>query len=134
MTALTSYDRYPPRYTEASLVKKLEELGIGRPSTYAPTIQTIQDRGYVEIESKKLIPTDIAFVVTDYLDKEFADFMQYSFTATVESQFDEIAEGHLAWKKMLSDFYAPFHASIENALGSDGRFAGERILGKDPGT
>lgn len=74
----------PPRYTEASLVKKLESEGIGRPSTYAATIQTIQDRGYVVIEQKKLIPTDIAFVVTDYLEQEFTNFMQYSFTAEVE--------------------------------------------------
>ena len=74
----------PARYTEASLVKKLESEGIGRPSTYAPTIQTIQDRGYVVIESKKLVPLDIAFVVTDYLDQEFSHMMQYSFTAEVE--------------------------------------------------
>ena len=81
----------PPRYTEASLVKKLESEGIGRPSTYAATIQTIQDRGYVVIESKKLLPTDIAFVVTDYLEKEFTNFMQYDFTARVEEEFDEIS-------------------------------------------
>lgn len=124
----------PPRYTEAALVKKLESEGIGRPSTYAPTIQTIQDRGYVVIETKKLIPTDIAFVVTDYLEQEFEWFMKYSFTAEVEWQFDQIAEGKLDWTKMLGDFYTPFHASIENALGTEGRFAGERILGKDEGT
>ncbi len=124
----------PPRYTEAALVKKLESEGIGRPSTYAPTIQTIQDRGYVVIESKKLLPSDIAFVVVDYLEQEFSTFMQYSFTAEVESQFDQIAEGKLDWTKMLGDFYAPFHASIESALGTEGRFAGERILGKDDAT
>ncbi len=124
----------PPRYTEASLVKKLESEGIGRPSTYAPTIQTIQDRGYVIIESKKLVPTDIAFVVVDYLEQEFSGFMQYSFTAEVEGQFDQIADGKLEWTQMLSDFYTPFHASIEEALGSDGRFSGERILGVDPAT
>ena len=124
----------PARYTEASLVKKLESEGIGRPSTYAPTIQTIQDRGYVVIESKKLVPTDIAFVVVDYLEQEFEGFMQYSFTAEVEWQFDQIAEGKLEWTKMLGDFYTPFHASIEEALGTDGRFSGERILGKDPAT
>lgn len=124
----------PPRYTEASLVKKLESEWIGRPSTYAPTIQTIQDRGYVVIESKKLLPTDIAFVVVDYLEQEFEGFMQYSFTAEVERQFDQIAEGKLEWTKMLWDFYTPFHASIEEALGTDGRFSGERILGKDPAT
>ena len=106
----------PPRYTEASLVKKLESEGIGRPSTYAPTIQTIQDRGYVIVESKKLVPTDIAFVVTDYLEKEFPNFMQYSFTAEVEGQFDKIAHGDLPWQQMLQEFYTPFHESIENAL------------------
>jgi len=109
----------PPRYTEASLVKKLESEGIGRPSTYAATIQTIQDRGYVVIESKKLLPTDIAFIVTDYLEQEFSNFMQYTFTAEVESQFDQIAEGKLEWKKMLADFYNPFHESIEEALGTE---------------
>lgn len=124
----------PPRYTEAALVKKLESEGIGRPSTYAPTIQTIQDRGYVVIEAKKLMPTDIAFVVVDYLEQEFEGFMQYSFTAEVESQFDQIADGKLEWTKMLEDFYAPFHASIEEALGAEGRFSGERILGTDPAT
>lgn len=124
----------PPRYTEAALVKKLESEGIGRPSTYAATIQTIQDRGYVVIEAKKLLPTDIAFIVTDYLEQEFTEFMQYSFTADVESQFDEIASGNLEWKKMLSDFYTPFHASINEALGAEGRFAGERILWKDEKT
>lgn len=124
----------PPRYTEASLVKKLESEGIGRPSTYAPTIQTIQDRGYVVIEAKKLLPTDIAFVVVDYLEKEFSNFMQYSFTAEVEAQFDRIADGELDWKKMLSDFYTPFHASIDEALGTEGRFASERILGTDEKT
>jgi DNA topoisomerase-1 len=124
----------PPRYTEAALVKKLESEGIGRPSTYAPTIQTIQDRGYVIIEAKKLAPTDIAFVVVDYLEQEFEGFMQYSFTAEVESQFDQIADGKLEWTQMLGDFYEPFHASIEEALGAEGRFSGERILGTDPAT
>lgn len=124
----------PPRYTEAALVKKLESEGIGRPSTYAATIQTIQDRGYVVIDAKKLLPTDIAFIVTDYLEQEFSQFMDYGFTAEVEAEFDEIASGNLDWKKMLSDFYTPFHASIEEALGAEGRFAGERILGKDEKT
>lgn len=124
----------PPRYSEAALVKKLESEGIGRPATYAATIQTIQDRGYVVIESKKLLPTDIAFIVTDYLEQEFSQFMDYGFTAEVEAEFDEIASGNLDWKKMLWDFYMPFHASIEEALGTEGRFAGERILGKDEKT
>jgi DNA topoisomerase-1 len=83
------------------------------------------------IEAKKLLPTDIAFVVVDYLEQEFGSFMQYSFTAEVETQFDRIADGELDWKKMLGDFYTPFHASIESALGTEGRFASERILGKD---
>lgn len=130
-SGLQKFSLPPPRYSEAALVKKLESEGIGRPSTYAPTIQTIQDRGYVVIESKKLLPTDIAFVVTDYLEQEFGTFMQYSFTAEVEWQFDKIAEGELNWKKMLGDFYNPFHSSIEGALGAEGRFASERILGKD---
>jgi DNA topoisomerase-1 len=124
----------PPRYSEAALVKKLESEWIGRPSTYAPTIQTIQDRWYVVIEAKKLIPTDIAFVVIDYLDQEFGTFMQYSFTATVENQFDQIAEWKIKWQTMLADFYTPFHTLIEAALWTDGRFAWERILGKDPAT
>lgn len=124
----------PARYTEASLVKKLESEGIGRPSTYAPTIQTIQDRGYVTIESKKLVPLDIAFVVTDYLEAEFSQMMQYSFTAEVEGQFDEIANGNLAWQKMLSDFYEPFHDAVNEALGTEGKFSGERILGTDEAT
>ncbi len=124
----------PPRYSEAALVKKLESEGIGRPSTYAATIQTIQDRGYVVVEAKKLLPTDIAFIVTDYLEQEFTEFMQYSFTADVESQFDQIAAWKLEWKKMLWDFYTPFHTSIDEALGAEGRFAGERILGKDEKT
>lgn len=134
IAGLQKFSLPPARYTEASLVKKLESEGIGRPSTYAPTIQTIQDRGYVVIEQKKLVPTDIAFVVTDFLEQEFSSFMDYGFTAKVEGEFDTIAEGKLDWKKMLGDFYAPFHASIENALGSEGRFAGEKILGKDPAT
>ncbi len=134
LSGLQKFSLPPPRYSEAALVKKLESEGIGRPSTYAPTIQTIQDRGYVLIEAKKLLPTDIAFVVVDYLEQEFGNFMQYSFTAEVESQFDKIAEGELNWKKMLGDFYTPFHASIEVALGAEGRFASERILWKDEKT
>lgn len=128
---LQKFSLPPARYTEASLVKKLESEGIGRPSTYAPTIQTIQDRGYVVIESKKLIPTDIAFVVTDFLEQEFPTFMDYNFTAKVEGEFDKIAEGELEWKKMLGAFYHPFHESINTALWSEWRFSGERILGKE---
>ena len=133
-SGLQKFSLPPPRYSEAALVKKLESEGIGRPSTYAPTIQTIQDRGYVVIEAKKLLPTDIAFVVVDYLEREFSTFMQYSFTADVEGQFDQIADGKLDWKQMLGNFYTPFHTSIETALSTEGRFASERILGKDPAT
>ena len=75
------------------------------------------------LESKKLVPTDIAFVVTDYLEKEFTNFMQYDFTARVEEEFDEISRGELDWQKMLEEFYTPFHANIEAALGTEGRFA-----------
>jgi DNA topoisomerase-1 len=114
------------------LVKKLESEGIGRPSTYAPTIQTIMDRGYVEKEEKKLKPTDIAFVVTDYLEQQFETFMQYDFTASVEEEFDAIALGKLEWKTMLEKFYEPFHAKIMSVLDSKERFSGERVLGKDP--
>lgn len=131
---LQKFSLPPSRYTEAALVKKLESEGIGRPSTYAPTIQTIQDRGYVVIESKKLLPTDIAFVVTDFLEQEFGSFMDYGFTAQVEGQFDMIAEGNLEWKKMLAEFYTPFHERIESSMGTEGKFSGERILGKDPKT
>lgn len=128
ITASQKFSLPPARYTEASLVKKLEQEGIGRPSTYAPTIQTIQDRGYVTLESKKLLPTDVAFVVTDFLESEFSEFMKYSFTAEIENKFDKIAAGDLAWQKMLSDFYNPFHQLVEEAAGMEGKFSGERIL------
>ncbi len=115
-------------------MKKLESEGIGRPSTYAPTIQTIIDRGYAEKEEKKLKPTDIAFVVTDYLDQNLETFMQYDFTASVETEFDEIATGNMKWQSMLGSFYTPFHEKILTLLDSNERFSGERILGKDPKT
>lgn len=124
----------PPRYTEASLVKKLENEWIGRPSTYAPTIATIQERWYVVIEAKKLVPTDIAFIVTDYLEQEFAQMMQYSFTAEVEGQFDQIAEWSLAWQEMLGNFYSPFHEAVNSAIWTEGKFSGERILWQDKDT
>lgn len=153
-----------PRYTEASLVKRLEELGIGRPSTYAPIITTIIKRGYVlkedrtgtereyvslvlkddkisrnvkkentGYEKNKLFCTDIAMVVTDYLSEHFNDIMDYNFTATVEKDFDEIAEGNLEWAKMLKDFYDPFHDTIQKSIEGK-RSVGERILGEDPQT
>jgi DNA topoisomerase-1 len=143
----------------------LEELGIGRPSTYAPTITTIQNRNYVvkeerlgferefavislknkEIEQSvqtettgaeknKLSPTDIGLVVNDFLVDNFDQIMDYNFTASVEAEFDAIAEGKKVWNKMLDQFYKPFHASVENALQNSERSKGERILGIDPAT
>jgi len=155
----------PPRYTEASLVKKLEEQGIGRPSTYAPTISTIQNRGYVVKEDRqgsprnyvqfvlsegkitesvktemngyeksKLFPTDIGMVVNDFLMRYFHQIMDYGFTAQVEKDFDEIAEGHCVWNDVIGGFYKPFHNKIEVALTDAERAKGERILGTDPKT
>ncbi|MBI2271708.1 MAG: type I DNA topoisomerase [Bacteroidetes bacterium] len=164
ITATERFSHHPPRYTEASLVKKLEELGIGRPSTYAPTISTVQKRGYVvkedrvgtsrnynvltlkgtelkqEVQSEntgaeksKLFPSDIGMVVTDFLIANFKEILDYNFTAHVEEEFDEIAEGKLTWTKMLDQFYKPFHKTVEAAEGSE-RASGEKILGKDPKT
>jgi len=157
------FSRPPARYVEASLVKKLEELGIGRPSTYAPTISTVQKRGYVEKkikdgkerhylsmllkdkeietltkseitgrEKNKLSPTDIGVVVTEFLQKNFEDIMDYQFTAIIENQFDEIAKGGLEWKKMLDSFYNPFHSGVENTIENSERATGERHLGNHP--
>ncbi len=161
--ATERFSNPPPRYTEASLVKKLEELGIGRPSTYAPTISTIQQRGYVVKESRegrerkfnflklkdneiksekkteitgteknKLFPTDIGTVVTDFLVKNFDDVLDYSFTARVEKEFDEIAEGQKKWQEMINEFYHPFHKDVINTSETAERASGERILGVDP--
>ena len=157
------FSRPPARYAEASLVKKMEELGIGRPSTYAATITTIQKRGYVEkenrdgfervsqvielkdgilsksentsitgAENKKLFPTDVGIVVTDFLVEHFSDVMEYSFTASVENEFDEIAEGKKVWNEMIASFYGEFHAKIEDVIGNVGKASGERELGNDP--
>jgi DNA topoisomerase-1 len=143
MKAAERYSRPSPRYTEASLVKKLEELGIGRPSTYAPTISTVQKRGYVEKENRdgkerklkeiilannkietiitseitgaeksKLFPTDLAMIVNDFLVQYFPTITDYSFTANVEKEFDEIAEGKKKWEKMLDEFYGTFHETV----------------------
>lgn len=163
MDATQRFSRPPARYTEASLVKKLEELGIGRPSTYAPTISTVQRRGYVVKEDRdgrvrnyqaytlrnnnithvtksentgaeksKLFPSDIGNVVTDFLQKHFEHIMDYNFTALVEKEFDEIADGQLEWGKMIHEFYVPFHKTVENTSENADRVTGERILGKDP--
>ena len=161
--ATERFTQHPPRYTEASLVRKLEELGIGRPSTYAPTISTIQQRGYVEkgekageersynvltlqnneitqveitgAEKAKLIPTDIGTVVNDFLMEYFPNILDYNFTASVEKQFDEIAEGEKKWTAILSNFYQGFHPSVENTLATkNAHKAGERILGQEPGS
>ncbi len=161
--ATERFSRPAPRYVEASLVKKLEELGIGRPSTYAPTISTIQKRGYVEKkeregetrefrvielksgniysevkseitgkEKNKLFPTDIGIVVTDFLCAHFERIMDYNFTANVESQFDEIAQGKIQWTSMMHDFYNPFHENVTNTLEHSDRATGERELGHHP--
>ena len=155
----------PARYTEASLVRKLEEQGIGRPSTYAPTISTIINRNYVVKESRegvqreygfillndkgvsqetktetagaektKLFPTDIGKVVTDFLVENFQGIMDYSFTAQVEKEFDEIAEGQKEWTSMIDSFYKPFHETAEHTEKNADRATGERLLGVDPGS
>jgi DNA topoisomerase-1 len=163
MSATERYSRPAPRYTEASLVKKLEELGIGRPSTYAPTISTIQNRGYVVKEDRegkarsfrvltlkgqnitkeertentgaernKLFPTDIGSVVNDFLLQYFKEIVDYGFTAGVEKQFDEIAQGLEEWTDMIRNFYAPFHKDVENTIETADKATGERDLGIHP--
>ena len=108
-----SFTEPPPRYTEASLVKALEEKGIGRPSTYSPTITTILERRYIEKEQKQLIPTELGKIVNKLLKENFANIMDIEFTANVENQFDNIAEGKEDWKKMIRDFYGPFEENVE---------------------
>lgn len=161
--ATERFSQKPPRYTEASLVKKLEEQGIGRPSTYAPIITTIQNRGYVVREDRpgiereyiqlalkhnkvsekiktentgaeksKLFPTDIGMIVNDFLVKYFKKIMDYNFTARVEVNLDEIADGKRIWNEVIEEFYRPFHKSVESALELSERTKGERLLGDDP--
>lgn len=165
VVATQRFTQRPARYTEASLVKQLEELGIGRPSTYAPTITTIQNRNYVvkedrqglersfdvltlkngkiseknktEItgaEKSKLFPTDIGMVVNDFLTENFDEIMDYNFTASVEMEFDDIAEGKIVWNEMIDKFYRPFHNKVEKAIKHSERSKGERNLGADPKT
>lgn len=162
--ASESYNAQPPRYNEAMLVKKLEDLGIGRPSTYAPTISTIQKRDYVlkkdkdasqrEIEiiilenenisqttklenfgaeKAKLNPTDIGIIVTDFLMQHFTDVIDYNFTAKAEEEFDSIAQGEEEWRKMIKDFYTPFHKEVVASNNTE-RSSGERLLGQEPET
>ncbi len=165
ITATERFSRPPARYTEASLVKRLEELGIGRPSTYAPTITTIINRKYVEkgtlegvdrpyvqltlkggdianktltervgSEKGKLVPTDVGRLVNDFLVTNFANIVDYNFTAKVEQDFDSIALGKEDWKNMMKSFYSDFHPVIENVRENAQREIGERILGVDPTT
>lgn len=162
MKATEKFTRPSARYTEASLVKKLEELGIGRPSTYAPTITTIVKRNYVQkrdkdpiqrdvriltlkddnidkittventgAERNKLFPTDLGLVVTDFLSEHFSKVMDYSFTANIEEEFDEIAKGKMKWNKMVKEFYGPFHIGVTHTMETAGRAKGERQLGTD---
>ena len=164
ITARERFTQAPPRYTEASLVRKLEELGIGRPSTYAPTISTVQNRGYVEkgsregvkrsygvlhldstglkeeshtetvgSEKSKLLPTDVGIVVTDFLVEHFPQIMDYNFTASVEKEFDEVAEGDTSWTGMIRRFYTDFHPLVLQTTSVKGEHrVGERVLGTDP--
>ena len=108
-----SFTEPPPRYTEASLVKTLEEKGIGRPSTYSPTITTIIERRYIEKVQKQLYPTELGKIVNKLLTENFADVINVEFTAQIESEFDEISEGKIPWKNMIKEFYGPFQKEIE---------------------
>lgn len=113
LESLQHFTKPPARYTEASLVKKLESEGIGRPSTYAPTIYTIVARGYIEKEKKMLKPTDVGMVVTDLLVENFNDIVDYKFTAEMEEKLDQVEEGKVKWVPMIKEFYGPFHKNVE---------------------
>ncbi|MEI8230848.1 MAG: type I DNA topoisomerase [Candidatus Peregrinibacteria bacterium] len=128
------FTKPPPRYTEASLVKKLEEEGIGRPSTYAPTISTIQQRGYIKKEGKQLAPEEIAFTVTDLLAEHFPDIVDLAFTATMEQSLDDIAEDKIKWTKFLKEFFVPFSKLVESKTSEvkKGDVMKERVIGIDP--
>lgn len=163
VTATERFSKHPPRYTEASLVKKMEELGIGRPSTYAPTISTIQKREYVVKENRdgeirlydymrlhkgkisesqktetigaeknKLFPTDLGVVVNSFLTEYFQEILDYNFTASVEKEFDDVAQGLKEWSKVIKEFYGPFHKQVLHTEKKAEKFSGERLLGKDP--
>ena len=110
-----SFTEPPARYTEASLVKALEEKGIGRPSTYSPTITTILERRYIEKEQRQLVPTELGKIVNKLLTENFADIVNVEFTAKIENEFDEIAEGKEKWKKTIREFYGPFEQELEKA-------------------
>ena len=166
IVATERFTQHPARYTEASLVRKLEELGIGRPSTYAPTISTIQKREYVikedregversyqqlllsdssvveavktetvGAEKSKLFPTDTGTVVNDFLTEYFPDILDYNFTASVEKEFDDVADGEKEWTVTMKDFYSKFHPSVEKTLATKTEHkVGERMLGAEPAT
>ena len=108
-----SFTEPPARYTEASLVKVLEEKGIGRPSTYSPTITTIIERRYIEKEQKQLMPTELGKIVNKLLVENFGDIVNVEFTANIETKFDDIAEGKQEWKKIIAEFYSPFAETLE---------------------
>ena len=163
IVATEKFSRPPFRFSEAALVKKLEELGIGRPSTYAPTITTIQNRKYVSkgvfegderkytelklsngnIENSqrteitgsdkgKLVPTEVGIIVTDFLVNNFKNILDYNFTASVEQDFDKIANGDKNWTNILKEFYGTFHPNVEDVKENAERESGERLLGTDP--
>ncbi|HEX2974971.1 MAG TPA: DNA topoisomerase, partial [Bacteroidales bacterium] len=165
MIATQKFTKQTPRYTEASLVKKLEELGIGRPSTYSPTISTIQKREYVVKEDRpgvkrdfdlitlkndkiskivkhetagaekgKLFPTEIGMLVTNFLKQYFENILDYNFTANVEKEFDDIAQGQKVWNQMIKEFYGGFHEQVIETLEKSEKVKGERSLGVDPAT